>query len=130
MSQKVTILILFLLQVFIFNCEMTVAATDSPNSQSITFKNPIVDTSKHIRMEYSFTLGGPFTGYRRFESKCGTHDAGETLLASRNTPGFSITSYCSDASGCDPGSGNDIQPIHTPCKLKLLSSLYSRIISE
>ena len=118
MSQKVTIRILFLLQVFIVNCDVTIAATNSSSGQSITFNTPTADTSKHIRMEFSLTIGLTFNENRASIALCGTHAAGDSLMTNNNTPGFLIQSYCSESSGCNPGNTNGILPEHASGKFR------------
>ena len=118
MSQKVTIWIFFLLLVIITNCEVTVTVANSSNTQTIIFKNPTVDTNKHIRMEFSHTFGVSIGQSQSSVALCGTHNGGETLMTNNNTPGFLIQIYCATSGGCDPSSGNNILPKHFPGKFR------------
>jgi len=110
MSQKVTIWIFFLLLVLMTHCEVTVTAANNSNSHSITFKAPTADNTKHIRMEFTFTLGESYPLNRASAALCGTHAIGDTLMTNNNTPGFFIMHYCSGGGSCDVGNGNDIVP--------------------
>ena len=116
MSQKVTIWIFFLLLVIMIKCDVTIAATNSSSVHSITLKDPIADTSKRIRMEFSHTLGGTFGQNKASVAFCGTHAAAETLMTNNDTQGFLIQHSCSSSGGCDPSSGNNILLQHSPSK--------------
>ena len=102
MNQKVKIWFLVILWAFTAHCEVTVSATDGSNTQEISFKSPTADTSKHIRVEYSFTVIEPINIYKATYIVCGTHDEGDTLMTTNSTPGFFIEHLCDGSSSCYP----------------------------
>ena len=114
MNQKVKIWIFFFLLVFIAQCEVTLTATDSSHSQEITFKDPTADTSKHIRVEFTLTLGVDFQQGFTSYSFCGVHDQGDTLTTNDGNPWFLLQHSCNTAGGCTPGNANDINVAYLP----------------
>ena len=114
MNQKVKIWIFFLLLAFIAHCEVTLTATDGSHSQEITFKDPTDDMSKHIRIEYTLSLGTDFEQGFGAYAFCGTHDQGGTLMNTDGLPGFYLDHSCSTSGGCTPGNAGDVFATYLP----------------
>ena len=118
MNQKVKIWILFLLLVFIANCEVTLTATNSPNSQEITFKDPTADTSKHIRIEFTLSLGVDFEQSFGAYAFCGVHDQGDSLTTTNGHPGFYLDHSCNTPGGCTPGNAGNVNVAYLPSECR------------